>query len=212
MGHHGHFKGCSLNEKCRCEIARYKIVIVIITLTLALEIVGSVISNSLALFSDALHVGIDLTSVILALVIEYRVLNKHQAKKNKIRGWGGILSSLLLVATLIPITLEAIERFIRPEDIKSTQMIIFAIFGLVGNAICLRILRHSHQDHVTHVSLTAHVVSDLAQSVGVVVAGITIMLTGWIILDPLTSVLIVLLLSRITYKTFKQSIGALKAN
>ena len=192
------------------NIKRYWVIALITAITLISEVVGGYISGSLALFSDALHVGIDLASIIIALAVEYMAKNKAINSKNKIRGWGGVLGSTLLFISLVPISFAAIGRFCAPSNLQSTTMTWFAIVGLLGNAVCLWMLSQSEENHATHASLKAHIISDLAQSIGVVVAGFVIVGTGLYIIDPIASILIVLLLLRITFKTLQQSIKSIR--
>ncbi len=174
------------------------------------EIFGGIVSKSLALLSDAFHVGVDLVSVALALGTEYLVRGENKRTKARIRGWGGVISGALLFASLIPILTEAVRRLIAPEAVHSGEMIIFAVIGLIGNAVSLAVLHKSREKHITHQSLNAHIISDLAQSIGVVVAGIVIAATGWEMIDPISSFIIVVLLFRLSIKTFKRSWDSLK--
>ena len=190
MEKHGHFRGCSLDKNCRCEIKRYWVIALITLITLLIEVIGGYHSNSLSLSSDAIHVFVDLASILLALVIEYQAMGAKdfsdemsEHSRNRVRGWGGILSSALLFLVLVPISTEAAERIKSPEILYSQSMLIFSMAGLAGNIIAMRLMHQSHEDHITHVSLAAHIASDLIQSVGVVIGGIIVLLTNLYIVD-----------------------------
>ncbi len=202
---HGHFRRCE-GAECGCEIKRYWIVALVTFSAFVAEIGGGLSSKSLALLSDGAHVGVDLSSVMMAIGVEYYVRRGgNESKKAKIRGWGGVLSSTLLFVSVALIFEAAVRRLFVPDSVHSLRMIVFAIIGLAGNAVSLRLLHASEEEHVTHAALTAHVVSDLVQSVGVVLVGFAIFFTRWEILDPVSSFVIVIFLTRLSVKTFAKS-------
>ena len=202
----GHFETCLQNETCRCEIKRYWIILGITLSTLLAEVFGGIISRSLALMSDAFHVGVDLSSAGIAVIVAYLVRNGDKAKEKDIRNWGGIISGFLLFLTVPFNAMEGWERLNYPEPIASEEMMVFAVIGLIGNAIALWVMHESEEKHATHAALTAHIISDLAQSVGVVAVGILIFFTGWTIADPLSSFVIALLLLRLSIGVLKKSL------
>ncbi len=178
---------------------------VITAITLVLECIGGALSNSLSLISDALHVAIDLIGIAIVLIVEYSVHGQDKQKKQIVRGWGGVVSNGFLFMSVGMIAFEALKRLIESEVIQSKTMIVFAIVGLLGNAVSLYFLGHSHEEHATHTTLTAHVVSDLVQSVAVVVCGIIIACTGWVIVDQIGSLILIVFLFRLAIKSMKRS-------
>ena len=205
----GHFNVCLRDETCRCEVRRYWIIFAITLATLLAEIFGGIISGSLALLSDAFHVAVDLSSAGIALYVAYEV-KKSRLKEARMRALGGLISGILLLITVPFIMNEALERMNILETIQSKEMIIFAIIGLLGNALALWILHKSEENHVTHESLAAHIISDLLQSFGVVAVGFVIYSTGWMMIDSLSSFVIALLLLRLSVNVIRRSLRELK--
>lgn len=189
------------------DIRRYWLVALVTFLSLVLGVYGSFDSGSVALLSDSLHMGIDLGSVIIAISVEYYLRKNpllYQGEADRIRGRGGVISSILLFIAVALVIKTAVEKLIEPEEIHSGSMIVFAVIGLVGNAYSLWLMEGCKK-HVTHTALTAHIISDLVQSVGVVVVSVLIYVTGWLMLDSLSSFVIAVFLLRISVKTFRIS-------
>ena len=204
-----HFAGCRMDGKCRCEIKRYWLIAVITAATLAIEIIGGLVSGSLSLVSDAFHVGIDLTGVLIALGSEYWVISRPGDGEKKIRGIGGIISGIALFVSTYWIFFEAAERIFSPKPVRAGSMILFALIGLIGNAIAAWVL-HGGKKHTTHQALSAHIISDLAQSIGVVGVGIFTLWTKWSFADPIASIVITALLLRLSYLTVRRSWDSLQ--
>lgn len=202
----GHFKSCS-GEGCSCEIKRYWLVAGITLTSLVVEIWGGLVSGSVALLSDAVHVFFDLNGIIIAITVEYyiRFHSNNISYQGKIRSVGGIVSSISLFVMVAIVFKATVQKVVAPEVIKSDMMIVFSIVGLLGNGLSLWIVESGEEDHVTHVALSAHIVSDLIQSVGVVVVAFAIFLTGWQWLDPTSSFVMALWLLRIAVKTLNRS-------
>lgn len=204
----GHFAGCSQDQSCLCELKRYWIVFGLTGATLFTEIVTGIWSGSLALLSDSAHVTIDLFAVIIAIVTEGRV-RRDTTSEVQIRAIGGLVSGTALVLGTVYILVETVRRIIAPPELLTGIMMVGAIIGLFGNLGSISILHGSEEDHLTHQSLRLHVLSDAGQSLGVIAAGACILITGWWLVDPITSLGIVLLLARWSYQLISQSLANL---
>jgi cobalt-zinc-cadmium efflux system protein len=173
---------------------RFKYAIAITMLTLIAEVVGGIWTNSLALLSDAAHVFLDLFALVLSMVAIK--LSSYPATDTRTFGWhrAEVFASFINGASVfiiaVFISYEAILRMYAPPEIKSVPMFIIAIIGLVMNLLAASALhQHSHDDLNVR-SAFLHVVGDAAISIGVIAAGIAIYFTGWIILDPIISIII----------------------
>lgn len=154
------------------------------------EFIGGIISNSLALLSDAGHVFTDSLAIIISLIASVIV----KKPSNKIATYGyqkiGIFAafingiSLIIIAGLI--IFEGYKRLINPPHIDSNFMLMIATLGFIGNIIMAFILGHKHKD-LNIKSAWLHVIGDTISSAGVILAGIIIKLTGWLIIDPIIS-------------------------
>lgn len=197
----GHFNGCTTPQNCWCEIKRYGLIFGIAAMILIAEVVGGIVSQSLALLADAGHVFTDTGATIVAIIVAYRV--KHGANEAKTRKVGGYINALLLGGVSVWVGVEAIERFQQPREVVSWVMISIAVLGTIGNYVQHRIMESADEEHVTHESMQLHILSDLLQSVGVVFGGILILVTDWVWIDPTLSIVIAFIMGRWTWKLLK---------
>jgi cobalt-zinc-cadmium efflux system protein len=161
------------------------------------EIVGGIVSNSLALLSDAGHVFTDVFSLGMSLLSI--LIMKKPADKRATYGYHrmGILAALIngisLVIVALFIFIEAYQRIQAPPTVDTSLMLIIALLGLVGNIAIAFILGHKHED-LNVKSAWLHVLGDTLASIGVIAAGLVIRFTGWQMADPLVSGLVGLII------------------
>ncbi len=172
--------------------------IALTAVTLIAEVVGGFWTNSLALLSDAAHVFMDLFALVLSLAAIR--LARFPATDRRTYGWhrAEILASLVNGLTLLLIAFgilsEAWQRLLQPEAVKSKEMFVIAVIGLVMNLLAAaRLHRHSHDDLNVR-SAFLHVVGDAIASLGVIAGGIVMLFTGWYVLDAVISMVIVLII------------------
>lgn len=149
------------------------------------EIVGGILSDSLALLADAGHVLTDIGALLVSIIVAYLV--KTGGNEHRIRTLGGIVNALLLAGVAVWIFVEALDRLQNPRDVISWIMISVAILGTIGNYVQHRVLEIAEENHVTHEAMSLHILSDLVQSIVVVFGGIVIAVTGWHLVDPILS-------------------------
>ena len=167
--------------------------------TLLAEIIGGVWTNSLALLSDAAHVFMDVFALSLSLLAirfsarpatEQRTFGLHRLE---------ILASLINGATLLfiagGILYAASGRLLHPEAVKSREMFVIAVIGLVMNLLAARLLHAHHHGDLNVRSAYLHVLSDAAASVGVIIGGIIMLYTSWYVIDALISMAIALMIA-----------------
>ncbi len=157
------------------------------------EVIGGIMSRSLALLSDAGHVFTDAFALLLSLVAatlmkklpDYRATYGYQRM--------GILAAFINGVSLVVIALfifvEGYKRFKSPLQIDSELMLAVATAGLIGNLIMAWILGHKHED-LNIKSAWLHVIGDTISSVGVIAAALIIKFTGWLMVDPIVSGLV----------------------
>lgn len=181
-----------------------------ITLILFLgEAIGGFLSNSLALLSDAGHVLTDALALALSLAAVYimRRPSDHKATYgyHRIGLVAAVINgvSLLLIAAFI--FREALQRLFAPEPVATGLMLGVAATGLVGNLLMAAILGHSHAD-LNMKSAWLHVLGDALSSVGVIMAGIIIWLTGWTLADPIVSILVGIIIVVGGFRVVRQSL------
>ena len=157
---------------------------------LVAEVIGGIMSHSLALLSDAGHVLTDAFALglsLIALLIMKRP-SDHRATYGYQRT--GLIAALINGVSLVVIALfifiEAYKRYYSPPEINTSVMLSIAAAGLFGNLIMAWILGHKHDD-LNMKSAWLHVLGDTISSVGVIVAGLVIKLTGWVLADTIAS-------------------------
>jgi len=165
---------------------------------LVIELVGGLLSHSLALLSDAGHVLTDVFALGLAwFAVEQ---SKRPADQRRTFGYqrvsilAALLNSVTLIVIVIAIAYEAVRRLAAPQPVHGQIVIVAALAGIAINVFVILALRgDSHSLNLRAAVL--HVTGDMAASAGVVVAGLVILLTGWLYIDPLLSLAIAALIA-----------------
>jgi cobalt-zinc-cadmium efflux system protein len=167
--------------------------IAITAIILAVELLGGWLANSLALLSDAGHVFMDLGA--LALSYAAFVLSVRPATARKTFGWyrleilAAAVNGALLIALAVWVFVESSLRLRSPQPILTTPLLVAAIIGLAGNLVALYVLYGGRRNMNIHGALL-HVAGDTLSSVGVIVAGVVVLFTGWTPVDALAGMLI----------------------
>jgi cobalt-zinc-cadmium efflux system protein len=180
------------------------------------EVVGGIITNSLALISDAGHMLTHLFALLVSLFALHFAAKPPTEKKTYGFYRLEILAALFNGITLFVITLwifyEAYHRFMHPETISSGKMFIVALMGLIANVVCVYILKGDAHEHEHSLNVRAaffHMLGDTFSSVGVIIGAIVIYYTNWFIVDPIISVMICILILIWSYKLVMESIDVL---
>lgn len=177
------------------------------------EIVGGLISGSLALLADAGHMMTDAAALALA----YAAFRFGQRAADSRRTFGylrfevvaGFVNAVTLFAIVGWIVYEAWHRFQQPQPILAGPMFGVAVAGLLVNILVFWILTRGDSEHVNIKGAALHVMGDLLGSVGAVGAAIVIYLTGWTPIDPILSVFVSLLVLRSAWKLAGKSLHIL---
>lgn len=173
------------------------------------EILGGILSNSLALFSDAGHVltdGFALVLSLLALLIMHKPADFRATYGYQRLGLlAAIINGSILIVIAIFIFYESYKRFIKPPEIESNTMLIIAILGLAGNLLIAFILGHKHKDLNVR-SAWLHILGDIISSLGVITAGLIIKFAGWRNADPIVSCFISIIIIISGSKVIKEAL------
>lgn len=173
---------------------RFVFALTLTGLILVAEIVGGLWTGSLALLSDAAHIFLDM----LALALSYAALriatrpadDRHTYGFHRFQVLAALVNGATLVVVAVGIFREAVQRFSAPEPVLAGPMLGVAAVGLIVNLIVARALHDHDHDDLNVRSAFLHVLGDALSSLGVIVAGGIILLTGWTIADPIASILI----------------------
>lgn len=187
-------------------------IILITTLAFALiELIGGILSNSLALVGDSFHMFSDVLALAGSAIAIF--FSAKKPKGNFTFGYlrleiiTAFVNGLALLVISIYIVIEAIGRFINPRDINLKSMIGIAVIGLIFNIVTTLLLHNNtkHEHNLNIQSALWHFVGDLLNSVGVIISGIIIYFTGLVIVDAIMSVIISIILFRGGYKITKKA-------
>ena len=175
------------------ERTRLKIAMGLTGVILVAQVAGGLVANSLALLSDAVHVLTDLGS--LAVTYGAFVLAARPATARRTWGWyrieilAALANGSLLIALAGGMFIESLRRLADPPAVKAGSMLAFALAGLAGNLAAVAVLAGGRRNLNLRGAML-HVLSDALSSVGVVAAGVILLLTGWTAADPLMGLLI----------------------
>ncbi len=173
---------------------RLALAVAVNLLLTVLQVVGGVLSGSLALIADALHNLSDAGSLVIALVA--RRIARRPADASMTFGWGRaeIVAALINFTTLILLGLylayEAVTRLIAPEPIEGWTVVIVAAAALVIDAVTAPLTYAMARESMNVRAAFLHNLADAAGSVAVIVGGVVVILYDWTLIDPLLTLLI----------------------
>ena len=173
------------------------------------EVVGGIVSGSLALLADAGHMLTDTAALALAW-FAFRVATRPADAK---RTYGyhrfqiliAFVNGLTLVAIVGWILIEATHRFFQPVEIIGGTMLLVAVLGLLVNIVAFWILHGGDRENLNLRGAAIHVVGDLLGSLAAIVAALVILWFDWPPIDPLLSVLVALLILRSAWSLLRKS-------
>lgn len=182
-------------------------------LVITAEFIGGFLLDSVGLMSDAGHNLVDQGSLFLALYAH--ILTRQPASETRTFGYhragviAAFLNSFILVLTAIGITLVGLKRLLHPVPVDGGWIMGIAAMSFVANLSIALLLQHGAKDDLNIRSAFWHMLGDAWVSLGVVLSGGAIMLTGWTVLDPLISLLVVGAILHGAWPLFKESLDVL---
>ncbi len=171
-----------------------KIALAIVVVIMVAEVIGGILSNSLALLGDAGHMLVD--ALALGLALFAMTIARRPATPSKTYGYHRveIMAALANGTTLVLLALwifyEAYQRFLDPPLVQTPLMLLVATIGLIANLIGMLLLRKASHGQLNIKAAFWHIVGDTISSVGVIIAAVIISVTGWYVVDPLIAVFI----------------------
>lgn len=180
---------------------------------MAAEVIGGLLTGSLALLADAAHMMTDAGGLALALVA-IRFAEKP-ATPQKTYGYvrfeilSALTNAVVLLLLTVYILYEAYQRFRSPPEILGLPMLVVAVIGLIVNLISMKLLAAGSSESINMKGAYFEVLGDMLGSLGVIVAAAIVMTTGWTLADPLIGAGIGLFIIPRTWSLLKQAINIL---
>lgn len=168
-----------------------------VTITV-IQVVGSLLSGSLALLADAAHSLTDAVGVSLALGAVTLAQRAPTPRRTfgfyRVEIFSAVLNALLLLGIFVWVLYTAIRRFSEPVEVKGGLMFGVAVVGLAANGVGLWLLRDAKEHSLNLRGAYLEVLGDALGSIAVIIGGLVILLTGWEAADPIASIVIGLLI------------------
>lgn len=181
---------------------------------MVIEVIGGLVSGSLALLADAGHMLTDAAALLFALIAVQ--FSRRPPNARHTFGWlrlttlAAFVNAIALVVITILIVWEAFQRFRDPQPVAGMTMMVIAVAGLLANVLAFWILHRGSAEKNLNVRAAAlHVLGDLLGSVGAIVAALVIIYTGWTPIDPILSVLVSCLVLRSAWGLLRESVNEL---
>lgn len=172
------------------------------------ELLGGFWSGSLALLADAGHMFTDAAALGLSLaahiVAQRPVSERHSYGLARTEVVAAFVNSLALLAVVIWLVVESVHRIADPVPVNGRAVALIASGGIVINLLVAWVLSHDH-DNLNMRAALLHVISDLFGSVAALIAGVVIIFTGYVVVDPLLSMLVGGLILRSTFGVLRES-------
>ena len=159
-----------------------------------IELVGGILSNSLALQSDAFHMLTDVSALSYALVAAWLAHRPVTLRRTygyyRVEILSAFLNGILLWAVVIFIVYEAVQRLQQPSPVQSLSMLVISVLGLIANIAVATTLSSAKNASLNIRGAFLHVLADVLGSAGAISAGLIMYFTGWYQADPIASILI----------------------
>ncbi len=190
-----------------------RLALILTAALLIVEVIGGLLSNSIALLADAGHMLTDVAALGLALFVAW--FSRQPGTPEKTYGYlrWEILAALINGSTLLLISgwilWEAVARLRVPEPVAGGLMLGVATAGLLVNIIAARVLVRSSSHNLNTRAAYLHILGDLLASIGTIVAAMLIRFTGWLTADPIASILTTVLIMTGAWRLVRESVDIL---
>ena len=192
-GDHDHSHG-SISAGARHK-GRLAIALGLLSLFMVVEVVAGLVTNSLALLSDAGHMLTDVLGLGMALAA-IQLASRGSQRRHRTFGLyrleilAALANAVLLFGVAIYVLVEAIRRFSDPPEVLGIPMLVVAVLGLAANLVAFALLRAGAKESLNVEGAYLEVLSDTVGSVGVIIGAILLETTGWTWIDPVVGVAI----------------------
>jgi cobalt-zinc-cadmium efflux system protein len=208
--HHQH---AHLDARRAANRRRMLLALAINLAMLVATVVGGILAGSLALLADGGHLASDVAAIGIALVaarlasVAPTPARTYGLQRTEI--FGALINGIALVVVSALIVFEAVARFSDPPHVAGTAVLLLGLLGLAGNAAATMVLMAGEREDLNLEAVLRHSFGDALSSLGVVVAGAIVLVTGWNAADPLASLLIAGLIAASSWRLLKEPVDVL---
>lgn len=199
----------SHSHSTNSNMRRVMLALVLTAAFMIVEVIGGILSGSLALLADAGHMLTDTMALALAAVAFQVSKRPADAKLSfgyqRFQILAAFVNGLTLLLIVGWILYEAIMRFMNPPDVLAETMLIVASIGLVVNIVAFVVLHGGDRDNLNIRGAALHVAGDLLGSVAAIIAAVVIIYSGWMAIDPILSVLVAALILKSAWALVRRS-------
>ena len=192
---------------------RLLFVLAITVVVVVVQVIGALVTDSLALLADAGHMFTDVAGVSLALIAVSFAARPATPERTfgyyRVEILAAVANAALLIAVAVFIFWQAWQRWSDPPDVEGGLMLVFAVVGLVANLAGLFVLRRGARDSLNVRGAYLEVLGDTLGSAAVIVAAIVIATTDWTRADVVASVLVALMILPRTWSLLREAIDVL---
>ena len=210
-GHHGHDHSHAVVTEGNAR--KLTIALILTSTFLVIEVIAGLITQSLALLSDAAHMFTDAAALAIAMaaiqIAKRPADNKRTFGYQRFEILAALFNASMLFFVAMYILYEAYQRFTQPPEIQSIGMLVVASIGLVINLISMKILMSSATESLNMKGAYLEVLSDALGSLGVIIGAVIIYFTNWYWVDTIIAVAIGFWVLPRTWILLKQSINIL---
>src|SRR5689334_8331251 len=199
--HHHHAKGS------------LKTALIISAAFMVAEFIGALYTNSLALLADSGHMLTDVAALSLSLFAIRFATRRATPRMTygfyRVEILAALVNGVFLVLVAIYIFYEAFTRFRNPETVKADWMLVVAVIGLFANASSAWLLFGKHHENLNIRGAFFHVLTDALGSVGAILASIAILVGGYVLADPLISIVVAVLILWSSWMVIRDAVDIL---
>lgn len=204
MSHHNHSHAFVQNYN-----KAFGVGIILNVIYIVVEITYGIIINSMALLADAGHNFSDVLGLVLAWGAAYLAKTATTEKRTygmrKSTILAALFNAIILMIAVGAITIEAVRKLIHPEPVQGSTMMIVAGIGFIINAATALLFMKGREKDLNIKGAFLHMAADAGVSLGVVLAGLVIFYTNWLWIDPVISLVIVLVITVGTWELLRDS-------
>ncbi|WP_193596455.1 cation diffusion facilitator family transporter [Microbacterium sp. YJN-G] len=167
---------------------------------MVVQVIGAILSGSLALLADAAHMFTDSSALVVALIATAVAARPADDRRTfgyqRAEVFGALINAIILIVLMVVVAVQGIQRLVDPGEVEvaGPLMLVVAVVGMIANAVSMWVLSRAQKTSINVRGAYLEVMGDLIGSVMVIIAAIVIVTTGWMPADAIASLLIAVMI------------------